>query len=198
MRNRQHWRFTANAAEDRVRIFSASLDGQVADWMTLLAGLAESDECRTALTTALVGLPFEQIFFETPPLTGGRITDRAEFAAIEANLSSPADSSPFIHSLALADDVAVIENLGGDATLVVPTDLADGTTYNYLLSFLRTAGTNQIQAFWKAAAAATLLRVDDTPVWVSTSGGGVPWLHLRLDTRPKYYSYRPFARRPSA
>ncbi len=35
-------------------------------------------------------------------------------------------------------------------------------------------------------------RVSDKPVWLSTAGGGVPWLHVRLDNRPKYYSYRPY------
>ena len=31
------------------------------------------------------------------------------------------------------------------------------------------------------------------PVWLSTSGMGVAWLHFRLDQRPKYYTYRAFA-----
>jgi hypothetical protein len=31
------------------------------------------------------------------------------------------------------------------------------------------------------------------PVWFSTSGMGVAWLHFRLDRRPKYYTYRAFA-----
>mmetsp|Transcript_9405 Transcript_9405/g.21189 ORF Transcript_9405/g.21189 Transcript_9405/m.21189 type:complete len:541 (+) Transcript_9405:444-2066(+) len=30
------------------------------------------------------------------------------------------------------------------------------------------------------------------PVWLSTSGMGVPWLHVRLDSSPKYYTYHGF------
>jgi len=30
------------------------------------------------------------------------------------------------------------------------------------------------------------------PTWLSTAGGGVAWLHVRLDTRPKYYRYNPY------
>jgi hypothetical protein len=30
------------------------------------------------------------------------------------------------------------------------------------------------------------------PVWLSTAGAGVSWLHVRLDDRPKYYGYRPY------
>ncbi|HJK90133.1 MAG TPA: hypothetical protein RMH85_01225 [Polyangiaceae bacterium LLY-WYZ-15_(1-7)] len=39
---------------------------------------------------------------------------------------------------------------------------------------------------WREAGRGTL--------WVSTSGGGVPWLHLRLDSSPKYYRHRPYRR----
>ena len=30
------------------------------------------------------------------------------------------------------------------------------------------------------------------PVWLSTEGSGVPWLHVRMDSRPKYYHTREF------
>ena len=30
------------------------------------------------------------------------------------------------------------------------------------------------------------------PVWFSTSGLGVTWVHLRLDERPKYITYAPY------
>jgi|TARA_B110000114_G_scaffold61516_1_gene65428 hypothetical protein len=37
------------------------------------------------------------------------------------------------------------------------------------------------------------LGLDPTnPVWVSTNGGGVSWLHIRLDAKPKYYQYEPY------
>ncbi len=35
-------------------------------------------------------------------------------------------------------------------------------------------------------------RVGDRPTWLSTAGHGVAWLHVRLDTRPKYYRYTPY------
>ena len=34
----------------------------------------------------------------------------------------------------------------------------------------------------------------DRPMWLSTCGTGVAWVHMRLDQRPKYYTYTPFAR----
>lgn len=34
-----------------------------------------------------------------------------------------------------------------------------------------------------------MLEKKDVPIWLSTSGLGVYWLHVRLDTRPKYYNH---------
>ena len=35
-------------------------------------------------------------------------------------------------------------------------------------------------------------RLSAKPVWLSTAGAGVSWLHVRLDDRPKYYGYAPY------
>jgi hypothetical protein len=56
-------------------------------------------------------------------------------------------------------------------------------------------GKDQVRALWRATAETLLDRISDTPTWLSTAGLGVIWLHLRLDSRPKYYSHRPYAER---
>ena len=90
-------------------------------------------------------------------------------------------------------------NLGGDALLVAPcpggpeTDL-DG--YSSLASFMRQAPQHQIKAFWLESAKAILNYIEtkkpSQKFWVSTSGLGVYWLHLRLDSYPKYYTFNPY------
>jgi hypothetical protein len=30
------------------------------------------------------------------------------------------------------------------------------------------------------------------PLWLSTAGGGVDWVHMRLDDQPKYYRHLPW------
>jgi hypothetical protein len=49
----------------------------------------------------------------------------------------------------------------------------------------------------KTAEVAAWLETRPLPLWVSTSGLAVPWLHLRLDARPKYYGFEPY-KRPEA
>ena len=38
------------------------------------------------------------------------------------------------------------------------------------------------------------IRLGGKPVWLSTAGLGVGWLHVRLDDRPKYYRHAPYVR----
>ncbi len=45
---------------------------------------------------------------------------------------------------------------------------------------------------WRVAKDGAPLAVGAAPRWLNTSGLGVPWLHVRIDSRPKYITYRPY------
>jgi hypothetical protein len=64
--------------------------------------------------------------------------------------------------------------------------------YGHLAAFVRKASKSQQHAFWQMVGEAMLKRVSSKPVWLSTAGGGVSWLHVRLDDRPKYYGFGPY------
>jgi hypothetical protein len=69
--------------------------------------------------------------------------------------------------------------------------------FAHLGAFVRGAGRERAHAVLAAAAVAALGRVEEgTCVWLSTSGLGVPWLHVRVDSDPKYYQHRPYRARP--
>ena len=86
------------------------------------------------------------------------------------------------------------DNLGRDAHLVAPCDST--RPYAHLAVFVRTAPASTNRALWAAAADALEERTGARPLWLSTAGLGVYWLHLRLDSRPKYYTYAPYRRPP--
>ena len=96
------------------------------------------------------------------------------------------------------DGIAVFANLGGDATLVVPVVMDPSASYAHLAAFVRTAPLEHARAFWKHVAVAFMKAVLDAeqPLWLSTSGLGVSWLHARIDLRPKYYQHAPFKKFP--
>jgi hypothetical protein len=76
--------------------------------------------------------------------------------------------------------------------MVVPCPIGPVNAYGHLASFVRNAPEQQIHDLWQAVADAMARRIATKPVWLSTAGAGVSWLHVRLDDRPKYYGHAPF------
>ena len=94
------------------------------------------------------------------------------------------------------DGVVAFDNLGGDATLVVPCPLASPDAYAHLAAFVRKAPAPQVHALFRRVAEESLARLSARPLWLSTAGMGVYWLHVRLDARPKYYRHAPYKTPP--
>ena len=145
----------------------------------------------------LAAFPSAAFYWELPPLTKATIDAAAEFVLIDApGLAgiSP-EPQPFSGYFARAtDEIVVFPNLGGDALLVVPTPAAPDDVYPHLATFLRGAPAGQVRALWRRSAETLIGGLGNTPLWLSTAGGGVAWLHVRIDRVPKYYSHRPYAR----
>ncbi len=64
--------------------------------------------------------------------------------------------------------------------------------YGHLAAFIRNAPDSQKDALWRVIGATMQQHVSDYPLWLNTAGGGIAWLHVRLDSRPKYYGFRPY------
>lgn len=90
--------------------------------------------------------------------------------------------------------VVVFPNLGHDAILVVPSPFRKKANYSGFADFLRESPVYQQRALWKVTAHQIRLNLSDEPTWISVAGGGIAWLHIRLDSKPKYYRYAPYTR----
>ncbi|CAG8677051.1 13080_t:CDS:1, partial [Cetraspora pellucida] len=104
--------------------------------------------------------------------------------------------SSFNDKLTVCHDnyVCSFSNLGKDATLIVPMPYHD-LDYKHLSNFTKNAPKEQQIKFWQEVAnkLSEILEIGTTrPRWLSTHGLGVPYLHVRIDDKPKYYSYLPF------
>lgn len=146
---------------------------------------------RALLATKLADAPFPSYFWETPPLPADRpfgfvLVDAPSLVGVRP------DRRAFAGQFA-SGPISVGPNLSGDAWLVIPAP-SDGLEFPDLARFSRTAPPALVDRLWQEVAGAVVRWTEtrDDPVWVSTSGLGVHWLHVRLDTRPKYYSYAPF------
>lgn len=160
---------------------------------------ANQPEFRDWFNDLLADVPFAAFNWETPPLTARQLDRAFEFAVLDNpgldRTPNPADfSSQFKH--AGPEDVIEFPNLGKNAILVVPSPPSTGSHagYCHLASFVRQAPARQKSKLWEVVAHAMKRRLQCAdPVWLSTAGGGVPWLHIRLDDRPKYYRYQPYS-----
>ena len=147
---------------------------------------------RIAFTAHLAAAPFVAYRWETPAVTAATAGQPFEFVLLDApSLDRPADPAAFADMLSTDGPVATFPNLGRDATLVVPRP--GGPAYPHLAAFARLAPADQQHALWQAVGDAMVARLGPAPVWLNTAGAGVPWLHVRLDDRPKYYAHRPYA-----
>mmetsp|Transcript_16336 Transcript_16336/g.23719 ORF Transcript_16336/g.23719 Transcript_16336/m.23719 type:complete len:216 (-) Transcript_16336:5155-5802(-) len=175
---------------------------------------------RWLLTSQHQKTGFKGVFFETKGVTCE--SSKREFFSFVV-LKSPAlarisrpDPDSFAEHFARArraspglPPVAItFENLGRDALLISPMPLAERREYSgYFGSgrspeyahfpFLTSAPAPDVSELLRLMAASYLNRLitrGTRNVWLNTSGLGVSWLHVRLDSSPKYYQYRPFAR----
>lgn len=161
-------------------------------------GLCEAAELRSVLTAVIAASPHAAVYWETPGVTEASAEEAFEMVTVAAPrlVSQRARPDAFAAQIGGAgESVRCFDNLGGDARLVVPCPLGAHEAYAHLARFLREGPREQVDALWRGvgeAMRAWWTTRPDTMVWLSTSGGGVPWLHVRLDTRPKYYSYAPY------
>ncbi|KAJ8601673.1 hypothetical protein CTAYLR_007451 [Chrysophaeum taylorii] len=151
-------------------------------------------------SSILADAPFDAFFWECPPTTKAVANATPfEFAIVRARGFARASPADFSEHLDCADVVATFPNLGGDAVLCAPCELAGvpRETYGHLAAFSRDAPADQLNALWRHVGAALATALEDRgprPTWLSTEGSGVPWLHVRLDSSPKYYktdAFRP-------
>lgn len=149
---------------------------------------------RTFFNSLLADSPFSAFRWETPSVTTATLSRPFEFVLLSSpGLARTPDAKAFAEHFGNArHGVAVFANLGGDATMVVPIPLVDQTAYGHLAAFVRAAPEAQRHALWQSVGAALERRISAIPVWLSTAGAGVSWLHVRLDDRPKYYGYAPY------
>lgn len=149
----------------------------------------------------LAASPYEAYTWELPPVSGRTLDIEFEFVLTDTPilLKNKATPKRFVNQfkkLPQNKSVVTFPNLSGDAVMVVPRQAGPRKRfYSHLGVFMRQGPEEQRYDFWKALSEAVLQQVSLKPIWVSTSGLGVPWLHGRIDSKPKYYrhsDYREF------
>jgi hypothetical protein len=185
------------SSSPRVQTISLLRSGRSLAFAEVVELWQDAAEFRDHFLSLLSASPYDAYFWETPPVTAATASRPFEFVLVESTQLSRVQPEPEAFrsqfaSTDAADTILTFPNLGGDALLVVPRPLASPLAYAHLAAFVRRAPDAQKHALWKAVGAAMSRRIGERPVWLSTAGLGVYWLHLRLDARPKYYRHQPY------
>jgi len=144
---------------------------------------------------------YEGYFFECPPMNQNyldepfemALTNTTDFECMRPN--TRAFETYFERDAGEAG--TVFASLGKDAWLIAP--IANGKpnkNYAHFARFMRTTDMSQQGPFWKIAMKAFMKQLEkNRTIWLSTDGTGIHWVHVRLDSRPKYYDYEPYCER---
>jgi hypothetical protein len=188
---------TTKVNSGRVLKVSISSCGLPLSYADVIEGWRDDESFRRYYASLLADAPFEAAFWEAPPVTRVTLNEPYEFVLVDSPQlrSVVAEPSAFAGYFDLAgpeENVVVFENLGGDAELVAPCPRGSMQPCAHLAAFVRGAPEAQLHELFRRLAQAIEARLSDNPLWVSTSGLGVYWLHVRLDSRPKYYTFEPY------
>jgi hypothetical protein len=195
------WR-TNRSSLDQARGAKVTIDvqGRLASFSEVVQGWRNDEGFRVFFIEALKSTPFSGFFWEMPPIVTSTLSRPFEYVTIQTNAfqSMAADPLPFISQLDNqsrdSSSVVSFRNLGGDALLLVSRETTAAHAYSHIGAFVRAAPIEQIHELLMAMAVniLSILGSSSQPLWVSTSGLGVPWLHIRFDRHPKYYAHKPY------
>jgi hypothetical protein len=173
-----------------------ALDARPATFADVFRAWRDDAGFRSLFNASLADTPFAAFRWETPAVTAATASRPFECVLLDnPGLARPPEPEAFTeHFSGVNESVVSFSNLSGDAILVVPCPMAEPSTYGHLAAFVRFAPEQQQHALWQSVGEAVARRVGAKPVWLSTAGAGVSWLHVRLDDRPKYYGYVPYMR----
>ncbi len=194
------WKFESKSLKgDRMRqifLFRGNLRisfGQISDlWQ-------HNEAFRSYFITLLANVSMPAYFWETPPVTNSTRDRPFEFVLI--NSTQLAGVTPDLVSFrqyfqTATQEIVTFTNLGQDALLIAPCPIPSTSNYAYLASFVSNAPKTQQHLLWQTVGRNLAEKLnsttDNSPVWLNTSGLGVHWLHIRLDSIPKYYQFQPY------
>ena len=185
----------------RVRQVRTLCDGKPVSYGEIVERWQSDGVFREFFSGVLADAPYGAYLWETPPITRLTSTRAFEFVLVDSPalarlIPDPEAFAAHFDATETGAEVAVFPNLGGDALLVTPTPQAPLAAYPHLAAFARTAPVEQQHAFWRTVGSTVADRLADCPLWLSTNGLGVAWLHVRLDSRPKYYTFESYRGTP--
>ncbi len=145
----------------------------------------------------LIKLNYEAFYWEHPAINKEFLERKYECIIQRSRPLEhlPINENAFKDYIHMNEQVTNFMNLGKNARLVVPTKKTERDIYNHMGKFIRFAKKEQITEVFKKVGESMLEEIESQKlIWLNTAGLGVIWLHIRMDTRPKYYKTSKYKR----
>ncbi len=183
--------------DGRVHKYVLTRNGTPIPYADALDRWQNEESFRTFFISLLTDSPFTAFRWETPPITCKTQDRQFEFVLLNCpgftNRTTDRQTyQGYFTTDAGKEGIVVFANLRNDTTLVVPAPRASDSAYGHLAAFIRDAPDSQKHTLWRIIGATVQQHISDYPRWLSTAGDGIAWLHVRLDSRPKYYGFEPY------
>lgn len=172
-------------------------DGSIMSYAQVVECWGRDPDFAGYFSSQLAASVFEAFLWETPPVSRASLHRPFEYVLIDSPVLAGAlpDETAFAEYFeagSAEQRIVSFDNLGGDARLVSPCPLRPLAACTHLAAFVRDAPAAAVVQLWQKVSASITNALNDQPLWVSTCGLGVYWLHVRLDSYPKYYRHTPY------
>lgn len=188
------WNFNTETISEDISKYKITFQGATINKASFIQYLKSSTGFIQFLNSILENSPYAAFFWEVHPFTKHSMEQDFEFVLVNSSALTKISTDPrsFRNQFDRQKPVVSFPNLGKNALLVVPTPIGALSCYGHLANFVRKAPEEQKIAFWKTVGMELDDAIGEAPKWLSTAGLGVHWLHLRIDSKPKYYRYKPY------
>lgn len=157
--------------------------------------LQHNKKFRNKFINVLKNTQFDAYFLEIAPSN-----KPFEFTLVNAPIlkNIQPDRNPFKNKLNKCKNKNIISfmNLSKTSKLIVPCPISNEKAYTHIANFIKYAPKKQIHLFLKQIPIQVkLFKKKYKIVWVNTHGLGVHWIHLRIDSKPKYYKTQKYIKK---
>ena len=184
------WKEKIIAKTETAIRFRITQNGQLLSFQEVFELWSQSVDFRTFYIHFLAEHTFSALYWEHPGLRTSLLNHPYECVVlISTSLDRRSlNQDAFADFFQTEELVTNFDNLGKNARLIVPTPTGEVNHYKHLAKFLRADKSPQQHALFQQIGQLMLQKIHpEKTIWLNTAGNGVIWLHVRLDSRPKYY-----------
>lgn len=154
--------------------------------------LSTNEQFRNKIIKIFTESTFKYAYWEFPPYSNQSSNNYAEFALIKCGSFGNINGENFADYFKNKSDgeIVIFDNLSGDTKLItINSTNKNDQTFCHIMNFM-TGSTNENKHNLLMAIGREMLKYTNSQnnMYLSTHGHGVPYLHVRICNKPKYYT----------